>query len=375
MRMRLATLSILFVTAIACRKEEPKPITEQAFFEQQAASFCEFARTCFPNESIDVCTRPADERISMSHAAVQAGRMTFDAAQAELCLDALAAMTCDSYLAEFLGGNDMPAACDGVFNPAVAPNGSCFFDLECIGGFCSGRHDERCNLTGSCKAFVTAGGSCSDESPCAPGLICSSSHVCVAEPSTEGADCVEQRCAAPLYCNRTTHKCEKLTYGVVGEGCSSAAPCDLRVAICDSATVTCRAFLAENDTCTGRAECGVTTLTCAGLTFDPVTSEAVTSGHCRKYAFENDACVSGASITGCARHLTCIDNKCAPYPASGPCADADEYGQRCAPSSYCDSAATTCQPLKKVGAACAEDTECEDSRCSQGTCVEFCSSI
>lgn len=65
-------------------------------------------------------------------ASVDAGRIIYDAADAQVCLDAREAITC----AQFWGTEmfDPPPECDTSFVGTVQPGGSCTIEADCAGG-------------------------------------------------------------------------------------------------------------------------------------------------------------------------------------------------------------------------------------------------
>jgi hypothetical protein len=60
-------------------------------------------------------------------ASVDAGRMTYDPADARTCLDGLAGVTCDQYW----NGNEEPPECDTTFVGQVADGGTCTMSDDC----------------------------------------------------------------------------------------------------------------------------------------------------------------------------------------------------------------------------------------------------
>jgi hypothetical protein len=71
-------------------------------------------------------------------ASVDAGRVIFDAGDADVCLDAAAALTCDEFWGNFTGDNPtpQPAECDTAFIGTVEDGGTCSIDLDCVNDTC-----------------------------------------------------------------------------------------------------------------------------------------------------------------------------------------------------------------------------------------------
>lgn len=134
--------------------------------------------------------------------AVAAGRIVYDAAKAQQCLDALVAVTCQEIFGD-TGGP--PAVCLQALNGQVQEVGNCWDDLEC-------RSDSFCDSSdcpGTCKRRGGLNQACDSTSQCQAGLACQS-KVCMTILS-QGATCTVAGavCGPDLYCDATgTGNCE-----------------------------------------------------------------------------------------------------------------------------------------------------------------------
>nr|HEX4314986.1 hypothetical protein [Kofleriaceae bacterium] len=85
--------------------------------------------------TVDECVTNADGFLGSAadeaQAAVDAKRVKYDGAQAQKCLDAFDAETCDEVLEQNGQTEITPTACAGVFTGLVATGGSCTEDIDC----------------------------------------------------------------------------------------------------------------------------------------------------------------------------------------------------------------------------------------------------
>lgn len=265
------------------------------------AAHCENQVACGASESVESCAAGIVARQQLEQS-VAAGRIVYDPAQAQSCVDALAVLTCDTNDKAWLSG---PAACRGVFEGTVADGGECFTGLECLSQACSvpdcglaccvgtcaptevpgavgqpcgnGRcvDDAYCS-GGTCRAFIPAGGACTASYYCASGLgcvgavcadfpergepcpqqVCSGSgdrcdtQTCVPRLGFGGVCSVARDCQDPLYCASDRHCRAPAT---AGQTCSLTIPCAAG-AYC-AAGNTCATVLEDGQACTRDAQC------------------------------------------------------------------------------------------------------------------------
>jgi hypothetical protein len=110
---------------------------------------------------------------------VTMGFISYDAAKAAACFDAIAATSC----AIVRGSGDFTesiASCETHFSPKVALGGACLNSRDCVGGWCDAKagmkcvpalgDGQPCEANAQCKK----GSSCADSGHCAPeGSFCS----------------------------------------------------------------------------------------------------------------------------------------------------------------------------------------------------------
>jgi hypothetical protein len=180
-----------------------------------------------------------------------AGKLTFDGANAAACVAAIRALGCDS-TPDF---GDPASPCNNFFQGTVASGGACLIDWECadgllcskscgqaccagtcvapswkvvpVGGEC-GLYTEVCTsgswcrdegLDDRCRAFIAAGASCTFKDKCVSGYLCTATETTAgtcAKRRGLGEDCLTisygqgvtyGNCGFDTYCDRTTNKC------------------------------------------------------------------------------------------------------------------------------------------------------------------------
>jgi len=203
------------------------------------------------------------------------------------CAQALAATTCDSFLA-----GDTPQECLPLAGPG-ATGTTCEFAAQCASAFCAIAPNSVCGTcqtapvpgsscaaqgcgptmvcaaaTQQCVVPLEAGGSCSRGAPCGEGLACvgatmTTPGTCTAQATTVGATCDPQRktgpdcsAAAGLACDTTTKMCvmqpivaAPMACGLVAgvdTRCSAAASCEIPTG---QTTGTCVAPAADGAAC------------------------------------------------------------------------------------------------------------------------------
>lgn len=282
----------LFLTAAtslfapACSGEDPAPTTGgpieiESFREELGKARCETAVKCgfMPNAETCEAVLGEEPQLLQLLADVVFNKVSYDAAAARTCVDAIRAQGCEALAAVF---EKVEAACDGVFKGTVADGGACLVNDECAGG-------------ASCDVSMCMG----------DGVCCMG--VCKAPPAAvpmEG-DCSEAPCVEGAYCQQV----DDMMGGVIAtckERVKNGQPCD--------APTACEEGL--------RCDLGG-------------------DGNCYVLSKEKQPCNPNLQNGACLRvdnwcHTT--DKVCAKLPLPGePCTDK----MQCMPYAYCDG--VTCQ--------------------------------
>jgi hypothetical protein len=133
---------------------------------------------------------------------VAAGRIVYDAARAQQCLDALTAATCQETFGD-TGGP--PAVCFQALQGQVQDGLSCWDDSDCrIDSFC-----DHSNCPGTCKRRSGLSQPCGSTGECQAGLSCQNNPLAVGKVCmtilSQGANCtaVGTVCGPDLYCDAT----------------------------------------------------------------------------------------------------------------------------------------------------------------------------
>ena len=139
---------------------------------------------------------------------VAAGRIVYDPAKGQRCLDALGAATCQEIFGD-AGGP--PAVCVQALNGQVSGGGSCWDDLECrLDSFC-----DQSDCPGTCTGRSVLNQACRSTGECQAGLACQNDPIGVGKVCmtilSQGATCTVASavCGPDLYCDATgTGRCE-----------------------------------------------------------------------------------------------------------------------------------------------------------------------
>ncbi len=133
---------------------------------------------------------------------VAAGRIVYDAAKAQQCLDALTAVTCQEIFGD-TGGP--PAVCFQALQGQVQDGARCWDDSECrIDSFC-----DHSDCPGTCKRRSGLGQACVSTRECQAGLSCQNPPLSVGKVCmtilSQGAICTAPGtvCGPGLYCDAT----------------------------------------------------------------------------------------------------------------------------------------------------------------------------
>ena len=330
MRAMLKLIAAGVVLLAACG-DNLRGISLDDYAAARRDAACAHAVACGEVADVATCRTTAlgnPDHISASlRAAVEAGALTFNGANAEACNDALASRSCD---VTSQSSRVAPAACATVFAGTVDDAGACASGAECLSQVCDVPVCTTRCCTGVCvggerPAHAALGASC-EATACEDTAYCDDALTCVARKGV-GAACIQStECQFGLDCG--------------GDGQCAALPAPGQP--CDGA---CRD---EGTTCSS------TTQTCVPVVLAGAPCEM--SSDCSVYY------VCDATL------------RCGPGLALGAACLA---GQRCAtPGSFCDAPVGevqgSCARAKPVGAPCAFDLACESRTCDRGTqvCVD-----
>lgn len=252
--------------------------------------------------------------------AINMGRTTFDGAQLDACVNAMATADCD------LGPD--PGVCTHFFGiqGAGAP---CLLDGECASGlYCSATAFGTC---GVCTARAALQASCAT-AQCAAGAACldvGGMKLCIDHARTAGASCgtvATGLCRGQLQC-------------VIASGGASATctrPASLGQACTTTNQITPACSLIHGNSCVAN-QCVAASFVAAG-------------GSC--------AAPSYCDVTSVCNTTTSV---CEALPSAGqPCNQG-----RCQEDAYCDGA--TCQSRGHNGAACTSNPQCVEHRWCMGS--------
>jgi hypothetical protein len=289
---------------------------------------CAHAVTC--GEVADVATCRTTSLGNPGHisatlrAAIEDGIVTFNAADAEACNEALASRSCD---VTSQSSRVEPAACATVFVGTRDAGGACASNAECLSQVCDVPVCTTACCTGLCvgstpAAHAALGASC-EATPCDDTAYCDEALTCVARKGVGDACIQPTECQFGLDC------------GVDGACAALPAPGQP----CDGA---CRD---EGTTCSP------TTQTCVPVVLAGAPCEMTSD---------------------CSVYYVCDQTlRCSPGLVLGePCT----VGQRCAaPGAFCDAPAGeslgSCALPKQLGAPCTSDLACESQTCDRVTQV------
>ena len=115
-----------------------------------------------------------------TQAAIDAGKLTYNADKAGECLSLAESASCAEY------NSDGPNVCDQITTGLVAADAECSDDEECASGYCEGDGDQSAGL---CKTMPGVGDTCPDFE-CSNGNYCEfgSPSICAAQKA-DGQPC------------------------------------------------------------------------------------------------------------------------------------------------------------------------------------------
>lgn len=280
-------------------------------------------------------------------AAVEAGRVRYDASKVRACLASFNGLGC-SFQTRRSFATD---ACIAILEGDVAVGGDCALDEECKGSAFCKRDGNRC--PGTCTELLEAGEACTKDDECADGLACSNSDLCIA-PGRLGEDCgraSDAPCAAGLVCigaDTATARAgdcsdpEELYGAQLNEECDLETPllcedelaCAVVAPIEGEPRLACQERVDVGDDCTFGApsQCPEGSF-CSGLALDAGDLE----GTCAELPDENDEC----NLNG---------------------------GQACDDGLHCGGD-NICYGIGRLGDGCTIDDDCASTYCDDGTCT------
>ena len=275
-------------------------------------------------------------------AAIEGGKLTYDASKVQACVDAIAKGGCAQL------DNRTPSVCDAVFGGKGAIGDACQTNAECASGtFC----EPAAACPGKCAARKASGGACLADDACVDGLKC---------------DATTKTCLAP---------------GKAGEACGAGKPDCGPQLFCVGAdeskkqSGTCKTYDEVFSVAEG-ASCGFTagplckTGACA---FDKLVSGQATF-KCVPTAASGAACTVALPEQCPVGEYCPVDiqaNKltgtCTKLPKAGEACGKVLFGRQCADYTVCENG--TCKETARIGGACALATTCYSGVCTSGACA------
>lgn len=299
-----------------------------------AKASCDLRVECgdYPNVRTCMDLTYVEQPETYLDAALDAGRLDYDGAQAYRCVRAIKKLKCHRGEDE----SEVLEDCQGIVSGAVEPEEPCMLSDECRGersicGFNPTCTDECC--PGACRFIpgpFAAGEPCDSAQECESGTYCDfsagASAVCTAQPR-EGDPCEEinygnsDTCTDGTFCNEDL-VCEKPRED--GAACSNDDQCR-GTSQCDDEENVCVARGKKGDPCESDSDC---------LRGDHICHENA----CVKPLDVGDEC--GEWTRRCADYAVCEGDTCAELGKVGdPCDVLGINGIPCYPSLYCDEGA------------------------------------
>ncbi len=313
--------------------------------------------------------------------AVTKGRLTYDPAAAQACIDAWKKAGCSPDQQQVAG-----AVCAKVYSPAVAVGGTCLAYAECIGGDCKGSQQQGC--TGICTAWLKTGDTCDPNNDvCDPSIgSCDGTSTKCLEYTHLGGNCDNTNCDNTTFCLGDPAPAPT-DGGTDDAGAAPPATCRGPGKVGDL----CQVYFYGNDTCSPELYCDDTVtpnvcatqkdaggacgsyaackdgLDCVGLDFDQ-NSMMTILGKCGAYLDVGGTCDPSLTESGCPFDDSCdmTSKKCALRGLAGSDCSADYY---CIANYYCD-VMNMCSKEDAFGSACTPpaDPNNDPDPCQQGSC-------
>lgn len=358
MKMRTSNFALWLCALAGCAE----PLTPVSYAEEYEEALCAWSSGCgvFPSrgQCRDALVWDSSGRFQYLAAAVEAGRVAFDAEAATACLDQVVDLACEQSLLEavlfFTGPTAAPEVCGDVFVGQVRNYDPCLNSEECAG------QNAVCGFSPMCGNDACCEGSCRDlGAPPEIGEACTGScgddAFCARDPMTNGFTVCTRRREAGVDC------------GDLFDSCAEGLYCEFDN---DVGGATCRKLLAAGENCANGGVCA-DDLRCYNL--------GDGARQCQHLPIEGAACATN-NYPQCAR----VDNYCDP---SNHCAKLGGPGDRCpdyscVPYAECDTDTLTCVARGDVGAPCgaaADYVQClghlqcgEDERCAVPEAESVC---
>ena len=279
-------------------------------------------------------------------AAVDAGRVVYNAGRVGKCIADIGAADCTA-----LGNNRLPDSCKEAVKGTLAEGDDCALNAECAGdAYC--KQNSQC--PGTCTALGAAGDDCQSDDECRDGLVCGITGTCTMTAG-EGDPCggSAAECSLGLFC------------AGADESMNISGTC---------ATADTVFAINEGDECslTGGMLCK-DNLSCA-VTVTGTGQNTMVAWACEGDV-EADADCKLAVPDQCPVGQYCDVNPSGVTPRfAGTCKDLPRAGQACsvwqglcAEGSTCNSQGT-CHAVNRIGGECSEDIECASETCNSGVC-------
>lgn len=305
-RLQVKRVALGCVFVIACGQKDGLGPIEDFVLDFKLAS-CENDVACDVMPDLETClasTFPERDRGAKTlGAAVAAGRVTFDTAAGQSCIEAMRGRPCT-----FTALRRDPEECEAVFVGTIPAGGECVIDTECVTGDCDHPAQGGSCSVGVCARIVQDGESCAANTGtvCREGSYCeiafgSGTDVCQ-RYALVGMSCVAQECLPGLLCKDDVcaHRPQASEACVAGTLYPNCDPLDHH---CDPVSLTCVPDRAvgepcdDNYACPGFARCD--------------------EGTCEARGTEGDACVF-IEVT-CLGELACQDRVCVAPPDQNAC--------------------------------------------------------
>jgi hypothetical protein len=331
--MRLALISVLGIVAGACGDDSVNIGSNQDnFCDQMAAVACHDLYQCCTESEIESRLQVSDPRTELQcredlgrkcerlapdvRDSIKAGRVTFDAAKLDACLQAVLAPSdrCSEIAAtpQMIPWIEVCSSLNVPWVGTVAVGGACVFQFDCAGA-----PDTFCGPDLKCKMKPTAGFPCNTfTNPCASAYYCQASTNTCAPKLAVGAACLPgTQCDKDLFCDSKgtidTSDDVCAPKGAGGASCTATSSTTANAACisgqCNPGTCTGTAFSCySNSQCGGR--CSLSNASCTATYPDCNPSGGQCSGNAMSCT--NDTTCANAAAGTCLFTQTCMPTEC-----------------------------------------------------------------
>ncbi|MBN2573299.1 MAG: hypothetical protein JXP73_01925 [Deltaproteobacteria bacterium] len=272
---------------------------------------------------------------------IDQGKLVYNGAKAQACLDSIAARTCAQML-----DRDSPE-CEAALDGTVEMGGACVLDEDCKGKALCKSSSGTC--PGQCVPLLVAGQACGEDGDCQDGLQCSGETRLCVQPAAVGQACDygAPPCGPGLLClgkdddARTSGTCMTPASALVGV---QGGPCDPTVGQLCQSGLSC---VAES-----------ISLVPLEIVWRCVAAGSYDAGASCKPGFP-EACVPGYFCKTGTGLEALAGGTCAVIPGTG---EACGTGlSQCQPGDVCVSG--ICQQLAANGVGCTVDAMCLSAYC------------